>query len=581
MLTNIRIGNFKAFAETQRIPIRPLTLIYGANSSGKSSMLHALLFARHAMDTGELDIFQTNIGGEAVDLGGFRQYIHRRDIGRRMEWSVSLDTSRFQGRLAELLAPSKNIIITVEIGLPQVEEMREQEGFDPRTNKKIVIKVPTGNLVPAGKPEIISYNIISNGQSLLQMSKRPDGRLYLDRLNHEDIIFRQITKAIIETSTTSDTLQKSDDETISDAISEIISEIVSEECNFIPSSIARLKKTSDGGQSLLFPEKERFNLIPISKGRRREDLSSAIKLYFPRILNEIISGLSSGLKETFNNLQYLGPLRSYPPRHLAFSENYDPNWYAGGGYAWDLLRRDGRLRELVNGWLSAKNRLQTPYELRIKHLLTIDDIKASYHDIIETIEQRFTGQMNDPTAGDLDSGMDVFGEIYAALHDVEKKEERLTNIQELTLVDKRSGTNVSHRDVGIGVSQVLPVLVGAYAEKEKIIAIEQPEIHLHPALQAELGDVFIQSALGENKNRFILESHSEHLLLRIMRRIRETTSGKLSEGIPPVHPEDVMVLFVEPDASRSIIREMPLNERGELVKAWPGGFFEEGFKELF
>jgi predicted ATPase len=98
----------------------------------------------------------------------------------------------------------------------------------------------------------------------------------------------------------------------------------------------------------------------------------------------------------------------------------------------------------------------------------------------------------------------------------------MSNVQDLSLYDKRTNTLVSHRDVGIGISQVLPVLVSAYASKNKIVAIEQPEIHLHPALQAELGDVFIESALGENKNAFILETHSEHLVLRVMRRIRET-----------------------------------------------------------
>ena len=109
---------------------------------------------------------------------------------------------------------------------------------------------------------------------------------------------------------------------------------------------------------------------------------------------------------------------------------------------------------------------------------------------------------------------------------------RKDQLQELVIVDKRSKTIVSHRDVGIGISQVLPVIVYSYASENNLIAVEQPEIHLHPALQADLGDVFIQSALGENKNRFILESHSEHLLLRLMRRIRETKKGNLPEGIP-------------------------------------------------
>jgi len=54
MLSTIKVANFKAFAESQRVPVRPLTLIYGANSSGKSGILHALILARHAMETGDL-----------------------------------------------------------------------------------------------------------------------------------------------------------------------------------------------------------------------------------------------------------------------------------------------------------------------------------------------------------------------------------------------------------------------------------------------------------------------------------------------------------------------------------------------
>jgi predicted ATPase len=77
-----------------------------------------------------------------------------------------------------------------------------------------------------------------------------------------------------------------------------------------------------------------------------------------------------------------------------------------------------------------------------------------------------------------------------------------------------------------------------------------------------------------------LETHSEHLILRVMRRMRETYQKK-DTGLPKVTPADVSVLYVEPDGARSIVREMPLNELGELVKSWPGGFFEEGLREQF
>ena len=144
---------------------------------------------------------------------------------------------------------------------------------------------------------------------------------------------------------------------------------------------------------------------------------------------------------------------------------------------------------------------------------------------------------------------------------------------------ENTSIDASLRDVGFGISQVLPIVVQSGLSEKKTLLIEQPEIHLHPAHQAELGDLFIRSA-KEQGNTLLLETHSEHLLLRIMRRMRETSTGELPEGALAVRPEDVMVLFVESDGSQSIVREMPLNERGELVKAWPGGFFEEGLREI-
>jgi len=117
MLTALRIANFKAFAESRRIPVRPLTLIYGANSSGKSSVLHSLLLARHALETGDLDVHRTNVCDESVDLGGFRQYVHRREANRQVEWGMDLDTSSFNNRLAELFAPVKQVTMLLNLGI--------------------------------------------------------------------------------------------------------------------------------------------------------------------------------------------------------------------------------------------------------------------------------------------------------------------------------------------------------------------------------------------------------------------------------------------------------------------------------
>ena len=276
----------------------------------------------------------------------------------------------------------------------------------------------------------------------------------------------------------------------------------------------------------------------------------------------------------------------------------------------------------MNAWLGDANRLQTNYELVVRDLLPSDLVASELsrrldgelHALLVSIiarvadrEQPDIRQIADDLSARFESARDAsedgseidlhdlgpFPEIQdllSAVTDTELLSEflaeamveaRSEEIQDLVLIDQRTDTPVSHRDVGIGVSQVLPVLVSAYASTDKLLAIEQPEIHLHPALQAELGDVFIESALGGGRNTFLIETHSEHLLLRIMRRMRETSAGKLPDGVPEVRPEHVMVLFVEPDGAQSLVREMPLNERGELVKAWPGGFFEEGLREIF
>jgi hypothetical protein len=300
--------------------------------------------------------------------------------------------------------------------------------------------------------------------------------------------------------------------------------------------------------------------------------------------------VNGALRAQLGRLRYLGPLRSFPPRHLAFSDDRGRNWLAGGGYAWDVVRTDEGVRNAVNRWLGS-NVLKTRYQLQIRTLGPMDEMEPSIADAIEglpieVVEEGY-GPGHDSSGREYDGEMPVWGikNPQAEAEDVMKmlRERVSETFDELVLMDLRSNTPVTHRDVGIGISQVLPVLVHAYANEGTLVAIEQPEIHLHPALQAELGDVFIESALGERRNTFLLETHSEHLILRILRRVRETTEakGKPANGTAPVRPEDVCILFVEPMDKGCVVREMRIDARGRMVDPWPGGFFEEAFNEIF
>ena len=603
LLKALHIANFKAFAIGQRVPLRPITLIYGANSAGKSSILHALALAHHAIETGDLDTQRTRIGGEIIDLGGFRQYVHRRDREKQVELRFELDPKRLSGRVAELLRSAEDVVVELVIGEGITSEQQDPSGDQVR------------EIVLEDSCRVERFAVEVDGASLLSMSARAGGLLRLDRLEHGHPVFRELFRGILMLATTTEDVDEEDFVVLGDVLDEVVPGITARIRGLFPRIEEESENTEGKGDGW-----DAF--MSVSRGRRREDLSLAARTFVPKALRELVGGLGAAIEREMRRLGYLGPLRSYPPRHLTFAQHHDPNWFAGGGYAWDVVRKRGEVRRRVNAWLGDANRLQTNYELVVRDLLPSDLVASELsrrldgelqHLLVALIARVADREQPDnrEIADDFDAllamardvsrsetemdflDVDQIPEIQAllsAVTDTEELSQHLADsmvnaqseeIQDLVLVDQRTDTPVSHRDVGIGVSQVLPVLVSAYASTDKLLAIEQPEIHLHPALQAELGDVFIESALGEGRNTFLVETHSEHLLLRIMRRMRETSAGRLPDGVPEVRPQDVMVLFVEPDGARSLIREMPLNERGELVKAWPGGFFEEGLREIF
>ncbi len=547
MINALHLGNFKAFAETQAIPVKPITLIFGANSAGKSSIIHSLALLHEALHTGELDISRTKVGGSSIDLGGFRQYIHRRQAHRRLDFRLTLNASKFQGRLRELLGPVAEITTCVNIGMP----------LDDQDQPK-----------PGATPHVVSYELESDGETLLRMSRRPAGHYALDHLSYRHPVMLKIITALLEGFTTTGKVSLGDIESLKKPIKEIISDLRASMGAFFPKGLKDHSKKDE-------PETRQLSLFPVSKGYRNEDLAKALRFFLPRTLDELIRELSALIESEIDRMQYLGPLRSYPPRHIAFAENEDHNWLAGGGYAWDVVRRDSEVRSKVNSWLGDKEKLSTPYELSIKNLLTVDDLEADYDQIIAELEDNVATENEDGYGGDL------FGYLFTdVMKKIKNQEENLSSIQELMLIDRRTDTQVSHRDVGIGISQVMPILVSAYASKNEIIAIEQPEIHLHPKLQAELGDLFISSALNGNGNTFILETHSEHLILRILRRIRETTRQQ-DNGMPKISPDDIALLYIDGTSKGSTVQELRVDKRGRLIDQCPGGFFEEDFEELF
>ena len=225
---------------------------------------------------------------------------------------------------------------------------------------------------------------------------------------------------------------------------------------------------------------------------------------------------------SLRSVAHIGPLRNVFGRfqELRFGETR----YVGqaGENTLEILYRSGvaesSTQNLVNDWFK---RLGLSYEIRV--------------DSISGDSQHFVGDL-----------------ASLVIHDVNSK------------------IDLSARDVGVGISQVIPVIVQSLIAKESTLLIEQPELHLHPKLQSEIGDLLIHSFL-ENRNQLIVETHSEHLLLRLMRRIRE---GDLPN-------EALKVVYVDSGENGSAATLIDFDVDGQLTQPWPNGFFEERLEELF
>lgn len=144
-----------------------------------------------------------------------------------------------------------------------------------------------------------------------------------------------------------------------------------------------------------------------------------------------------------------------------------------------------------------------------------------------------------------------------------------TNIYQVLVKKNNLSSEVLITDVGFGVSQILPVLTLCYYVPEgSTLLIEQPEIHLHPNVQAGLADVFVD-AIKKRNIQIILESHSEHLLRRLQRRIAEEK----------ILGKEVSLYFCENNKNESELLGLDLDIFGNITN-WPKNFFGDEMGEF-
>lgn len=248
---------------------------------------------------------------------------------------------------------------------------------------------------------------------------------------------------------------------------------------------------------------------------------------------DFLAAFALEIESSLAGLSYLGPLREHPHRTYGWSGNTPEDVGAKGEYAIAcILAAEAAKRRLNRGY---KKKTQSFAAFIASWLVDLG--------VIESFQVR-------PTA--------------AGRKDYEVK------------VKTRGGlTEVGLPDVGFGVSQVLPALVQAfYCPEGSIVWMEQPEIHLHPQVQAELADAFISAVRSYEHGaprsvQLIIETHSEHFLNRLQRRIAEEH----------IAPNEVAIYFAKASPNGAELEELAVNEFGDITN-WPDNFFGDEMGDI-
>lgn len=685
MFTEIGIENFKAFGKMQRIPLKPITLIYGPNSSGKSSLLQSLLLFKQTLEEGSEEVVLLP-KGSLVDLGSVSEFIHKHNWKKDFKLSLSFNNLWSDGWMykssftendqltmefsffSERIHKNTTQIFVKEINLFYESESKpfakyKNVWFFPELRRLIVQKANAARKNNEDN-DLIEKWILDVKRSILvlesinlksQLIKEPwkffagkefAGRNFKDRPFYDDyLLLTDGLKQKLESDLEVMEGIKSDEEK-REALSKLIgnmksrneacelTEILKERLGYRNSDLfdteqKEIKRIKENKRikdherfRLLSPEEKLLRAIfgeeersafqkkekPFEKKGRflmahseKEKIEQTIS-FLERLVESLITKnfrlFSSSKEIPYNRLISL--LNCFPDK-LA-DEN---DWIFQHMLEFESFRKSfmdnldiGKI--VIHDYIMPASALLSKYLRQISYIGPLREYpERSYSfsgNILSSVGKTgnnmpdiLLGRRN--TLDIINKWFKIFDINYNLLID-----QKGPDLFTLSLFDKKRKCRVSTKDVGFGISQILPILVQGVISEHSIICIEQPEIHIHPRLQSELGSFIADCAdrwqdvkavtVNEEPpqrsgNQFIIETHSEHLILRLLRLIRETTNGELKEGEKPLRPEDVAVIYAKPTEHGTELMELRISEDGDFIDKWPDGFFTEREKELF
>ncbi len=605
--TRLKLRNFKAIGnQAQSIELAPITLLFGPNSAGKSTVLQSLIYLREVLVHGNYDPDTTMLGGDWLDLGGFRNLIHQRDTEQAI--MIALDFKLESGEeLPSFQTAHEREELERQTDITGVSFLSD-EYFDAIEEISLALSIRWSDSLDA--PFVEALDVSLNRQLFARVMSSADGKqVYFEKLdlshpvlgddtdvdslaNRLGVLFRPNTSQLYSNPDENRYSAKSLDE-----IAELIkkSEIKSRdqydellrELNTRPSRRAgELCKELETKKLDLVGDNELINIGLRGQTDAMPDLVKGImldedawvdvddwvqdngfhadaksiftstRLQTKGMISSLVAGSVSLLKDWLDDIFYIGPIRDLPPRNLQPQMTPDRSRWSKGLAAWEYVHTaSANVCKEINYWLGEKC-LKTGYQLDVQRFRELP--------------------VNAPALVFLEREMDMDDQLL--LKEAIENQPVRTRVR---LLEEQTGLSVMPQDIGVGISQVFPVVVLTIIQKTGVVAIEQPELHIHPALQVELADLFARYAIQHNK-LMLLETHSEHLLLRLLRRIRSDESNN-SDKFPEksLREEDVSVQYVQPTPEGTHFKRLRIDADGDFIDEWPNGFFDERDEELF
>ena len=570
-ISRIEITNFKGISDRQVIELRPITLLFGPNSAGKSTILQALHYLREILERGNTN--PDTLAGGSMDLGGFETLVHNHELERTITLKVVMDISVDQGY--------ENLLLNYGVSIynPEFAELPVRyligDNCDEFQDQAYVRKLAFAIDIQWSALKQASYvsrmTVELNDEAVASIVSTPDkGRAQLTDFNFSHPLLRRAVS--LDDEPAEDMEQSPDSSPLEDEIQSLSPQAAADRTapDVTRAPLCIGVETIIGALPALDNELD----LVIRDPDANDETGPGPYTYTPRtiglrrLLSEMILGPARIIRDYLAQMIYIGPLREVPARNYRPQFSADNTRWANGLAAWDLLYRDQgddhfNLMKEVNQWLCGENSLQTGYRLERVEFKEAP-VSSRFHQMLERgLDEDDLGKLQ---------------EIYQSL----------TTRTEVVLRDS-GNSMLAPCDVGIGISQMIPVIVGAlHGNREgTLLAVEQPELHVHPAIQVGMGDLFIRAVqsnlygLSWGGKSLLIETHSEHIILRLLRRIRETTDNELPPGVSALHPDDLAVVYVEGGDSGVRFRALGVDDEGEFRDRWPHGFFEERAEELF